>query len=208
MKVGRLIQNRKLLEKFRAGLLLLCGFFLFGLILGRGASGAVSEDDVSQLRIYLLHYAQVAPRAADMMASFFALLAVYYRYPLLVFLLGFSAAGFFLIPLVCMAQAFFLSFSIHCFARAFGRTGIALALSSLGVRCLVTVPSTLFVALWAMTESLRRMKRQKAFTKQESCWTTQGVLHFLGCVLLLLVGVIVEAFLVPDLISTVLTELT
>lgn len=208
MKIGRLIQNHKVLGKSRAGLLLLCGFFLFGVMLGRIASGVVTQENVQQLHTYLLHYGQITQQPSDMIGSSLSLLMTYYRYPLLVFLLGFSAVGIVLIPAVCMSQGFFLSFSVQCFAKAFGKRGVALALSALGVRCLFTVPCTLFLALWAVADSIRRTKLQKTIARQDGQNAASYALRLLGCLVLLLIGVLVELFWVPDLINTVLSDLT
>ncbi|MBE6971045.1 MAG: hypothetical protein E7446_02865 [Ruminococcaceae bacterium] len=208
MKIGRLIQNRKVLGKSRAGLLLLCGFFLFGAMLGRIASGAVTQENVQQLHTYLLHYGQITQQPSDVIVSCLSLLMAYYRYPLLVFLLGFCTVGIVLIPAVCMSQGFFLSFSIQCFAKAFGKSGVALALSALGVRCLFTVPCTLFLGLWAAADSIQRMKHQKTIGRQDGQSAASYMLRLLGCLLLLLIGALVELFWVPDLINTVLTDLT
>lgn len=208
MKVRRLIKNRKPLENFRAGLLLLCGIFLFGFIIGRLACNAVADEDIRQLREYLLRYGEIMQQPQDTTASFLSLLIAYYRYPLLVFFLGFSAAGVVLIPAVCMSQAFFLSFSIRCFARAFGKSGVLLALSALGIRCLFTVTCTLFLALWAAKASIRRINNQRSFGKQENGDAVNSILRLFGCLLLLLSGVILEIRLVPDLICTVLSDLT
>lgn len=208
MKVRRLIENRKPLGNFRAGLLLLCGIFLFGFMIGHFACNAVADDDIRQLRDYLMRYGEIMQQPQETTASFLSLLIAYCRYPLLVFLLGFSAAGIVLIPVVCMSKAFFLSFSIRCFARAFGQNGVLLALSALGIRCLFTVPCTLFLALWAVKDSIRRINNQRPFSKQENGGAVNSFLRLLGCLLLLLSGVILELLLVPDLICNVLTNLT
>ena len=208
MNIQRLKEHRKLIEKSRAGLLLLCGFFLLGLLLGRFACGAVTEENVEQLRTYLLHYSAITRNPTDAAASFVSLLSAYYRYPVLIYLLGFTAIGVALIPAVCMAQGFFLSFSIQCFAKAFGKSGVTLALSALGVRCLFTVPCTLFFAMCAASRSLQRLSDNKGLRKQSGQKNISCVLRLLGCFLLLLIGVIIELLLVPRFMCAVLTDFT
>lgn len=208
MRVKRPDHNQTLSEKYRAGLFLLCGFFLFGLLLAHAVSGAVTEDDLQQLRAYLSSYKQLAQEPTDMAVSFLSLLAAYIRYPLLIFLLGFTTAGVVLIPVACISQAFFLSFSVRCFAKAFGSSGVMLALSALGIRCLFTVPCTLFVALCASANSVHRLRGDKGLGKQKKRGTAEYTMRLFWCVSLLFLGVILELLLVPDLIGTVLTELT
>lgn len=206
MKVQRPKKHRKPIEKSRAELLLLCGFFLLGLLLGRLACGLVTEENIDQLRAYLLHYSEIAQNPTDAVASFVSLFRTYYRYPVVIYLLGFTAAGVALIPVVCMAQGFFLSFSIQCFAKAFGRNGVTLALSAMGVRCLFTVPCTLFLAMCAAANALQRLGDNKGLRGQSGQKNINCVMRLLGCFLLLLIGVIIELLLVPRLMCTVLTD--
>ena len=208
MNIRRLKEHRKPIEKSHAGLLLLCGFFLLGLLSGRFACGAVTEENVQQLRTYLLHYSEIAQHPTDVVASFISLLSAYYRYPVVIFLLGFTAIGVALIPVVCMAQGFFLSFAIQCFTKAFGKSGVTLALSALGVRCLFTIPCTLFLAICAAASSLQRLGDNKGLRKKSGQRNTDCIMRLSGCFLLLLAGVIIELLLVPKLMCTVLTDLT
>ena len=208
MNIQRLKQHRITTEKSRAVLLLLCGFFLLGLLLGRFTCGAVTEEDVQQLRAYLLHYGEIAQSPTDVIASFVSLLSVYYRYPVLIFLLGFSVAGVILIPVAYMSQAFFLSFSIQCFAKAFARNGVTLALSVMGIRCLFVVPCTLFMAMCAADKSRQRMGANQGLRKQSGRNNLDYVMRLLGCLLLLLIGVMIEILLVPEFMCTVLADLT
>ena len=208
MNIQRLKQHRITTEKSRAVLLLLCGFFLLGLLLGRFACSAVTEEDVQQLRAYLLHYGEIAQSPTDVVASFVSLLSVYYRYPVLIFLLGFSVAGVILIPVAYMSQAFFLSFSIQCFAKAFARNGVTLALSVMGIRCLFVVPCTLFMAMCAADKSMQRLGAKQGLRKQSGRNNLDYVMRLLGCLLLLLIGVMIEILLVPEFMCTVLADLT
>ena len=95
---------------------------------------------------YVQSYAQLADGRSQQPVSVLSAAAAYLRYPLLAFLFGLSAAGVALIPLLCAAQGFFLSFSVCCFAAALGRDGVLLALAALGLRCLFVLPCTLCLA--------------------------------------------------------------
>lgn len=72
---------------------------------------------------------------------------IYFRYPLLAFLLGFASIGVVLLPCVTVAYGFFLSFSVCCFTAAFGAGGVLLALAVFGLRCVVTLPCYFLLAV-------------------------------------------------------------
>ena len=125
-------------------MLLLALFFLGGAILGQVLAGRVPGETGLELRQYLEDYVrlggEVSPGAAVSAA------AVYFRYPLLAFLLGFASIGVVLLPVSAAAFGFFLSFAMCCFTAAFGPDGVLLALAALGLRCVVTMPCFFLLA--------------------------------------------------------------
>ena len=125
-------------------MLLLALFFLGGAILGQVLAGRVPGETGPELRQYLEDYVrlggEVSPGAAVSAA------AVYFRYPLLAFLLGFASIGVVLLPVSAAAFGFFLSFAVCCFTAAFGPDGVLLALAALGLRCVVTMPCFFLLA--------------------------------------------------------------
>ena len=125
-------------------MLLLALFFLCGAILGQVLAGRVPGETGLELRQYLEDYVrlggEVSPGAAVSAA------AVYFRYPLLAFLLGFASIGVVLLPVSAAAFGFFLSFAVCCFTAAFGPDGVLLALAALGLRCVVTMPCFFLLA--------------------------------------------------------------
>lgn len=125
-------------------MLLLALFFLGGAILGQVLADRVPGETGPELRQYLEDYVrlggEVSPGAAVSAA------AVYFRYPLLAFLLGFASIGVVLLPVSAAAFGFFLSFAVCCFTAAFGPDGVLLALAALGLRCVVTMPCFFLLA--------------------------------------------------------------
>ena len=109
-----------------------------------GPGGPRSGETGLELRQYLEDYVrlggEVSPGAAVSAA------AVYFRYPLLAFLLGFASIGVVLLPVSAAAFGFFLSFAVCCFTAAFGPDGVLLALAALGLRCVVTMPCFFLLA--------------------------------------------------------------
>lgn len=208
MKIGRLIQNQKPYGILRAGLLLLCTFFLLGLILGGAVHGAITPQDDQQMREYLLHYAQVAEQSPDLTASALSVLGTYLRYPLVTFILGFSALGVLLVPILCLTQAFFLAFSVQCFASALGRSGVLLALGSMGIRCLITVPCTLFLSLWSIKSAIGLAQNRKGKAgRRESVYDSAYYARLFICLLILIAGVLLELFFVPRLVGRILSTI-
>ena len=109
---------------------LLCLFFAAGILAGFLARRIVKSDDLSALGSYVSSYASLTVQQP---ADIISVLWAYLRYPAAAFLLGFTAWGVMLLPLLCTAQGFFLSFSVHCFAASLGRGGVTLALAALTV---------------------------------------------------------------------------
>ena len=125
-------------------LLLLALFFFGGAVLGQVLAGRVPDNTGGELRRYLEEYVRLEgdpPALAVLSAA-----VVYFRYPLLAFLLGFASIGVVLLPVSAAAFGFFLSFAVCCFTAAFGPDGVLLALAAMGLRCLVAVPSYFLLA--------------------------------------------------------------
>ena len=143
------------MQKRRAGdrsvrrLWLLAFFFLTGAVGGRLLSAGMPLSTAEELRGSLAAYL-AREESGTPLETLPALAVLYLRYPLLAVLFGFTSFGG---PLLCglsVFMGFSLSFSIGCFAAAFGKQGLLLALSVAGIRCLVTVPCFFFLAVPAM----------------------------------------------------------
>ena len=91
---------------------ILCVSFLLGMAAAYPARRSISTDALAQLGAYVQSYAQLADGRSQQPVSVLSAAAAYLRYPLLAFLFGLSAAGVALIPLLCAAQGFFLSFRV------------------------------------------------------------------------------------------------
>ena len=91
-------------------LLLLALFFLAGVLLGQVLSGRVPDTTGDELRRYLEDYVRLGGEGAPTAQTALSALVIYFRYPLLAFLLGFASIGVVLLPCVTAAYGFFLSF--------------------------------------------------------------------------------------------------
>lgn len=136
----------------RLFLLALC--FFCGVVLGQVLAGRVPDATGDELKRYLSGY--LALEGGNSAETGLSCLILYFRYPLLAFLLGFASIGAVLLPCTAVVFGTFLSFSVCCFTAAFGRDGVLLALAVFGLRCAVTLPVFFLLAssAWGRSMSL------------------------------------------------------
>ena len=96
-------------------LFLLAVCFLVGVLLGQFFAERVSETTGTELDAYLESYFQVGQESS--WKSFLSVLLQYFRYPLIVVVLGFASLGVVLIPGITLVIGFLLSFSVSCFTK-------------------------------------------------------------------------------------------
>lgn len=135
-------------------LVLLALFFLGGVLLGQVVSGRVPDATGDELGRYLTDYLRLDGGTERTAAAALSAAVIYFRYPLLAFLLGFTSLGVLLLPCATVAYGFFLSFSVCCFTAAFGSDGVLLALAVFGLRCAVTLPCYFLLAVPAWERSV------------------------------------------------------
>lgn len=208
MKIHRLVRHPGETGEIRVKLLTVCFFFAAGAILGFILHGAVTPDDNQGLREYILQYAGLTAGKKLAPASLLSVAGIYFRYPLLVVLLGQAAAGVVLIPLLCLLQGCSLAFSVACFASALGRGGVLLALASFGLRWLLLLPCFFLLAAEYIggTRHTTDARKKKIGKRQE--FDQRRHLRLFMCLLWLLIGVIAESIFVPDIFQLVLSRIT
>ena len=190
-------------------LLLLALFFLAGVLLGLVLSGLLPAANGYELRGLLEFKMLLGGGGAPTARTVLSALVIYFRYPLMAFLLGFASIGVVLLPCVTAAYGFFLSFSVCCFTAAFGVDGVLLALAVFGLRCMVTLPCyfLLAAASWGTSAGLAavsfgRGRRTAPVVYGRACWVRFG-----ACCLALLAGVCAELFLSPVLLRLMLERI-
>ena len=190
-------------------LLLLALFFLAGIFLGQVLSGRVPDATGDELRRYLEDYMQLGGGGAPTARTVLSALVIYFRYPLMAFLLGFASIGVVLLPCATAAYGFFLSFSVCCFTASFGADGVLLALAVLGLRCAVTLPCYFLLAAssWGTAAGLAAVsfgsgRRTAPVVYGRACWIRLG-----ACCLALLAGVCVDVLLSPVLLRLMLEHI-
>ena len=183
-------------------LVLVCLLLVLGAVLGFAVCRAVPQQDRQELSDYLHQYAQATADGRGPSASALSVAAAYFRYPLAAALLGLAAAGLVLLPVLSVAQGFFLSFSVGCFARALGRGGVYLALAAFGPRCLFVLPCTLLLTVQGLSAAARRRRDgQKVRLTEGAYWRRVGL-----CGLILLIGAALELTFGPRLLQWVIAR--
>lgn len=171
----------------------LCLSFLMGVLLGYVGARFLGFD--SELASYLLSIASLDPLDDVVKPSVLQILAAYFRYPLLVLLLGYCSCGVVAVSFLLLLQGFTFAFATASLTASLGLTGAFLALASFGVRFSITVVSTLFLArcLFERSESSNEKSKSKK--------------SIALCFLLLVFGIILEFTVVPRLFSLALLSL-
>ncbi len=191
-----------------APLLLLAGFFAAGLILGQVLCGRIPESTAEELTRYLKNYLELGQGKARSLQALPSALLLYFRYPLLAFLLGFASIGILLLPLLSALYGFFLSFSVCCFVSVFGPKGVFLAAAVLGIRCLASLPCYFFLAVPAFVSSASLAVlafgsgRRAEPVRRGGSWR-----RLLAVCAVLLAGAAAELVLTPALLRLTLTRI-
>lgn len=208
------IVNRKRIPKklnsgFLLRLVILALFFSVGVILGQVCSSRVSAASAEELNRYLSGYFSLGDSKTISGRAFVSALVIYFRYPLLAFFLGFTSLGVILLPALTAAYGFFLSFSVCSFAAAYGKDGVLLALAVFGIRCLITLPCYLALAVPALEASVSLAAMSFGHGKRAAkvIYGSVDWLRLCVAVLFLLAGVVSELFLSPYLLQQVLTHI-
>lgn len=170
---------------------------LFGCLMAFRAQGGGGDA----LTAYLDQFLTSAREGALVLPALPGLIWRSVRWPLAVFLFGFTALGLIGIPALSALRGFFLAFSIASFARAYGRLGIEVAFLLLGITGLLALPvffllaTQSFHAAWSLAcrgegQGRRALPYHRDyFLRSGFCAGAMGV-----CILL-------ECYLVPVLVS-------
>ena len=174
--------------------------FIAGAALGQALALGVPDATAQELRQALSDYysRQAAPLSLSLALR---TLAAWFRVPALTFLWGFTSLG---VPLVWLTAAVFgfaLSFSIGCFAAAFGWEGVALSAAAMGVRVLITLPCFFPLALTSMERAAW------LFRPDGKARPNRGALAAV-CAGVLLIGAALDLYATPRLLRLVLDWLS
>ena len=188
----------------RLFLLGLC--FLVGVLLGQFFAGCLPDSVGTELEVYLERYFQIWHKSSR--KDIGSVLLQYFRYPLIVIVLGFASVGVVLIPGITLVMGLLLSFSVSCFVAVFGMQGMFLAAAAMGLRCLITIPCYFLVAVpaWGRSAALAglsfgRGQRVSTVVYGREWWSTVVL-----CVFVLLVGTCLDLFCTPGILKWALSQ--
>lgn len=193
------VRNRDRAGQPLPRLLFLALFFLAGVLLGQVLAGRVPDETGGELSRYLTDYVRLGGSQDLTAKTALSAVVIYFRYPLLAFLLGFASVGVVLLPCAAAAFGFFLSFSVSCFTAAFGPDGVLLALAVFGLRCAVTLPVFFLLAVpsWGASAALASLSFGRGRRCAPVAYGRSWWLRLAACGAALLIGVCVDLFVSP-----------
>ena len=173
--------------------LVLALFLVSGVLTGYAAALRCSAGTADELRQMLDAFRSSDLPGSDMTAAMRTAVC-YFRAPLLAFLLGFASIGVIALPMLLTAQGFVLSFSLFSFAEAVGRDGFALLPALFGLRLLFVVPCTFTLGVAALERSWALWS---LLCGRRARPVSPGLYRFAVCCVCLLLGCVLELWLVP-----------
>ena len=200
------MRGRMVLRTIRLGgwdpnlirLLLLALAFLAGALGGHLYAGSCGEEAWEALGQYLGDYCRLYD-GGGVEISLLSCVVMYFGYAVLLFLLGFSAAGVVLIPALSGVFGFFTMYTVSCFVRCYGRAGAALALGAMVVRLVFTLPCFFLLseAAWPLSTELFALSFGRGKRSSPVLYGSRYFLWFVLCAVILALGVFCERLLTP-----------
>lgn len=176
-------------------------FFFLGGLLGCALAARVGGGGSDSLALYLERFVAAAGEQTVSAPPLFSLVWETVRWPLLVFVLGFTTLGVLGIPIVFFIRGFLLAFSIASFVRMFGGAGGLLAFFVFGVSGCVALPVLFILGVQGLLASRYLATR---FLGEGRRSPPYGQSYFLRCGLCagaLCVCVFLESVAVPALVA-------
>ena len=187
--------------------LLLALLFLAGALAGHLYAGTCGEEAQGALDQYLTDYCAVYDTGSAA-ASLLSCVVMYFGYGLALFLLGFSSAGVALIPALSGLFGFLTMYTVSCFVRGYGRSGVLLAMGVLLVRLVFTLPCFLALAgaAWPLSIELFTLSFGRGKRSAPVLYGSRYFLLFVLCAVILAAGVCCERLITPLLFRMALEE--
>ena len=172
--------------------------FLGGALAGHLYAGSCGQEAWEALGQYLGDYCRLYD-GGGIEISLLSCVVMYFGYAVLLFLLGFSAAGVVLIPALSGVFGFFTMYTVSCFVRCYGRAGAALALGAMVVRLVFTLPCFFLLAeaAWPLSTELFALSFGRGKRSSPVLYGSRYFLWFVLCAVILALGVFCERLLTP-----------
>lgn len=114
------------------------------------AARLIGAEGCGNLKDFFSLYTQITPDSAYTWGNFLHTLWYFLRLPLLLFLVGFSALGVFVVPSAMLFKGFSFSFAISTLVLLYGSSGLLAAAVFFGLAELFFIPVVFLVAVWSM----------------------------------------------------------
>ncbi len=179
----------------------LSAMFLCGVCAGCVTATYITGDCANFLNEYLTKEVLVSVSDIRVKEFFLKTLIALYKYPVVIFLFGYTAFGIVFIPAVLTLRGYFISFCVTSVVRGLGYKGLLTALSLYGLQAVLSIPCVLIIATKAMRASqgflaLAREGQERRLTSP----IPEGYFAcFLICIACLTVCAALEVLLVPKL---------
>ena len=177
--------------------------FALGALAGMLVASQVGGGGQESLSAYLEHYLAAAQAGAAVPPRLSVILWQTLRWPLLVFLLGFTALGVAGIPILFAVRGFLLSFAVSSFVLMFGGAGAILAFFAFGFSGMLSVPALFVLGVQGFSSgqelALRALSGGKgARVRGRAYWARSGL-----CAAALALSMLLEWWAVPALLGSV-----
>lgn len=177
--------------------------FSIGITMGCLLASYLGENAQSHLSTYLDSYFTVLRDGKMILPSLFSTVWEFCRWPLLVFLFGFTVLGVIVLPLIFFVRGFLLSFSVAVFVRLFGSSGLLAALAIFGVSSFLVVPALFLLGIGALQTSKSFAGVFSRESKRNSPLYSDYFMRAGSCALLLTAGVLLQNWVTPILLQEV-----
>lgn len=184
------------------GLVCLTVCFAVGAVAGCLFAGALGEASQVRLTAYLRDYLTALRDGDVILPSLFSTVWELSRWPLLAFLLGFTALGVPGLPAVFLVRGFLMSYSAAVFVRLFGGAGLLAALGAFGVSGLFSLPALFILGVDALGSAGALAGGIVGESRRAPLLRPGQLARAGGCCGLLALGAAAQSWLTPVLLRT------
>ena len=177
--------------------------FCLGALAGMLVASQVGGGGQDSLTAYLERYLAAAQSGAAAPPRGSSILWETLRWPVLTFLLGFTALGVVGIPLLFGVRGFLLSFAVSSFVRMFGGAGAILAFFAFGFTGMLSVPALFVLGVQGFASGQELVARALSggkgpLSRGRAYWVRGGL-----CAAALGLCMLLEWWAVPALLGSV-----
>lgn len=184
-----------------SALVVTAAFFAFGTTVGCLLAFRATEGGAEALNTFLEHFLSLAQDGRMVFPDFFQLFWRCIRWPMTVFLLGFSVLGILGVPILSGLRGFFLAFSAASFSRAYGRAGLTAAFLLVGIPAIAAIPAFFLLSVQSFSSACALAARSSGQGRRELPYGREYFFRCGLCAAALLLSLLLECYLVPFLVT-------